>query len=155
MKRKNIDKKGFTLIELLAVIVILAVIMVFAIPAVLDTSNNAQKKAIQMYAERVANKALEKAMSDQLLGSGTATTSATYNLKTDLNLKDTGNYVGCAVMSKTSNNVGDTSDYEITVYLTDGRFCTPTAGVTLANASTFTVQDSGCPTTTASFAACS
>ena len=154
MKRINTNK-GFTLIELLAVIVILAVIMVFAIPAVLDTSNNAQKKAIQMYAERVASKALEKAMSDQLLGTGTASRSEIYDLKTDLKLTDTGNYVGCAVMEKQTDNVGDTSDYTVTVYLTDGRFCTEDTGVVLANASSFTVKDSGCPAVTDSFDACS
>lgn len=142
---RNINRKGFTLIELLAVIVILAVVMVFAIPAVLDTSNEAQKKSLKMYAERVASKALEKAQSDQMLGEGTAATSATYDLKSDLKFADTGNYKGCATMTKRSTNIGDTSDYVITVYLTDGRFCTGDSGVTLSSASSFTVQDSNCP----------
>lgn len=145
MKKNKMYKNGFTLIELLAVIVILAVIMVFAIPAVLDTANDAQKKSLKMYTERVASKALEKALSDQMLVEGTATTSATYKLKEDLKFKDTGNYKGCAKMVKTSNNIGDTSDYTITVFLTDGRFCTGDSGVTLEGASSFTVQDSGCP----------
>ena len=152
MRDIKMNGKGFTLIELLAVIIILAVIMVFAIPAVLDTSNDAQKKAFKMYVERVAAKALEKAMSDQLLGTGSATTSATYNLKNDLKFSDTGNYSGCAKMVKTSGNQGSTGDYTITVYLTDGRFCTPTAGVSGAQASTFTVVETGC---TATMSACS
>ena len=143
--KKNINEKGFTLIELLAVIVILAVIMVFAVPAILDTSNDAQKKSLKMYVERVASKALEKALSDQMLGSSAASTSGTYDLKTDLKFKDTGNYKGCAKMAKTSNNIGTTSDYTITVFLTDGRFCTGDSGVTLEQASTFTVVDSNCP----------
>ena len=142
--KKNINKKGFTLIELLAVIVILAVIMVFAIPAVLDTSNEAQKKALKMYAERVSSKALEKALSDQMLGEGTPATSATYSLVDDLKLSDTGNYSGCAKMTNTGTGIGDTAGFTITVYLTDGRFCTGNSGY-VNGSSSFTVQDTGCP----------
>ena len=36
-------KNGFTLIELLAVIVILAIILVIAVPKISDTINNAKK----------------------------------------------------------------------------------------------------------------
>ena len=47
------NKKGFTLIELLAVIIVLALILVFAIPAVLNTSEKAQKKTFATYARKV------------------------------------------------------------------------------------------------------
>ena len=52
-------KKGFTLIELLAVIIVLALILVFAIPAVLDTSSKAQKKSFATYGSRVLTLAEE------------------------------------------------------------------------------------------------
>ena len=154
MRKNVINKKGFTLIELLAVIVVLGIIMVFAIPAVLDKLNDTRKKTLQLFTERVAVKALEKAQADQLLGTDTATTSSIYDLKTDLKFTDTGNYVGCATMNKDSNDPGDTSDFTITVYLTDGRFCTPSTGITSAAASSFTVQETDCPTTAAAFTAC-
>ena len=57
MKKNN--RKGFTLIELLAVIIVLALILVFAIPAVLDTSTRAQKKAFATYARKVLTLAQE------------------------------------------------------------------------------------------------
>ena len=49
---KKINKKGFTLVELLAVIVVLALIMVFAIPTVLDASGKAHKETFSLYAEK-------------------------------------------------------------------------------------------------------
>ncbi len=57
MKKNN--RKGFTLIELLAVIIVLALILVFAIPAVLDTSSRAQKKTFTTYARKVLTLAQE------------------------------------------------------------------------------------------------
>lgn len=57
MKKNN--KNGFTLIELLAVIIVLALILVFAIPAVLDTSTKAQKKTFATYARKVLTLAQE------------------------------------------------------------------------------------------------
>lgn len=49
------SKKGFTLVELLAVIVILGVIMVIAIPSVLETMQVAKTKSLQEYAQKVRN----------------------------------------------------------------------------------------------------
>lgn len=51
MKNRS-HKKGFTLVELLAVIVVLALIMVFAVPSILTTMNSAKKKSFQMYGEK-------------------------------------------------------------------------------------------------------
>lgn len=45
--KKKIDKKGFTLIELLAVIVILAVLILFAMPAVMNLMEKARKNAFK------------------------------------------------------------------------------------------------------------
>lgn len=56
---KGNRRKGFTLIELLAVIIVLALILVFAIPAVLNTSEKAQKKAFATYGRRVLTLAEE------------------------------------------------------------------------------------------------
>ena len=56
---KENRRKGFTLIELLAVIIVLALILVFAIPAVLNTSEKAQKKSFATYGRRVLTLAEE------------------------------------------------------------------------------------------------
>ena len=47
------ENKGFTLIELLAVIVVLALIMLFAIPTILNTLNQSKKKAFEEYTDKV------------------------------------------------------------------------------------------------------
>lgn len=151
---KKLNRKGFTLIELLAVIIILALILVFAVPAVLDTSNNAQQKSLEIYAGRVATKAYEKLVADQLLATGSVSTSGVYSLTgkgstgaadAGLGLQDSGSYKGCVKYSKSGTDVGNTTDYTITVYLTDGRFCTGNAGVDSSIASDFDVVTTGCP----------
>ena len=47
------SKKGFTLVELLAVIVILGVIMIIAIPSVLNTLESSRKSTFSLYAKKV------------------------------------------------------------------------------------------------------
>ena len=42
-ERSNMKKNGFTLVELLAVIVILAIILVIAVPKITDTIDNARR----------------------------------------------------------------------------------------------------------------
>ena len=70
-------KKGFTLIELLAVIIVLALILVFAIPAVLDTSTRAQKKTFATYARRVLTLAQEYIEAERLDAGAVSQTSFT------------------------------------------------------------------------------
>ena len=125
MKKNIINKRGFTLIELLAVIIILAVIMVFAIPAVLDTSNNAQKKTFQVYGERLNTLALTKLEGDRLLGLGENSGSLT---AAQVGLKDTGGYNVCIKYSKDDTSDETNLDYTITLIMNNGRLCTAQAG---------------------------
>lgn len=81
MKRNN--RKGFTLVELLAVIIVLALILVFAIPAVLDTSTKAQKKSFATYARRVLTLAQEYIEGKKLEPSGYAGPKAFVNDKSE------------------------------------------------------------------------
>ena len=64
MKKGN----GFTLIELLAVIVILAVILVRAIPRILDVIETSKKDSFKNSAQLIADSAEKKKVSDKLLG---------------------------------------------------------------------------------------
>lgn len=54
-KFKRLNRKGFTLIELLAVIVILALLMVIAIPTVLSSMTKARENQLQNAADSTAD----------------------------------------------------------------------------------------------------
>lgn len=60
------NKKGFTLVELLAVIVVLATIMILAVPAVVDSMNNAKASSFALFGQRVLNEATARSESEAL-----------------------------------------------------------------------------------------
>ena len=64
MKKKN----GFTLVELLAVIVILAIILVIAVPKITDTIKNSKKASFESSAKTIAAQAEKKKMENEILG---------------------------------------------------------------------------------------
>lgn len=51
------NKKGFTLVELLAVIVVLAIIMIIAVPSVLNSMTDARRNSFAVYGEKLINSA--------------------------------------------------------------------------------------------------
>lgn len=59
-------KKGFTLIELLAVIIILAILMLIAVPAVLTTLNTAKKNAFKTQAQSIWKAAEQQYIIDSM-----------------------------------------------------------------------------------------
>ncbi len=62
-------KKGFTLIELLAVIVVLSVILIIAVPKILDVIENAEKQAYKESAELMAHTAQIQYQTKEVTGS--------------------------------------------------------------------------------------
>ena len=60
-------KKGFTLVELLAVIVILAIILVIAVPKISDTIKNSKKASFESSAKTIAAQAEKKKMEKEIL----------------------------------------------------------------------------------------
>lgn len=72
---KNINRKGFTLVELLAVIVILAVLALVAMPNVTKLMDNARKNSFTTEAEEFAKYAQTAYTNVQLSGSLSNSTS--------------------------------------------------------------------------------
>ena len=128
---KRLNKKGFTLVELLAVIVVLAVIMIFAVPAVLGAMNNARDTAFIQYTQRVRNAAEQQFRSEDMLqdfsvpeitvtGTGVPTlrTARCYTLN-QIGLTSVGSYQGRVIVT---HRVADGEEHLIMfVSLTDGR----------------------------------
>jgi prepilin-type N-terminal cleavage/methylation domain-containing protein len=91
--------KGFTLVELLAVIVILGIIMIIAIPAVLDTMQTAKRKTFKEYIDKVATASQSKYMKEQMTGSIASTNAVIYDIESDLDLASTGDYKGYVLIN--------------------------------------------------------
>lgn len=105
----GLNKKGFTLVELLAVIVVLAIIMLIAMPSVLGTLNDAQKGTFKVFAQKVLNKAQEKYQADTMLGTYPALINSSYCYPINSSIKDptedeslgmpsSGNYKGYVIV---------------------------------------------------------
>ena len=103
MKKKN----GFTLVELLAVIVVLALIMVIAIPSVLDVMNQARRSSFVEYSQKVISNTLTEYAFDAnntIPGAG----RYVYDINQDLGSLHQGSYKGFVVV--------DASDVDKPVY---------------------------------------
>ena len=108
---KKMNSRGFTLVELLAVIVVLAIIMVFAVPAIMGTMNNAKKSAFKAYANKVLNLAAAKYEGDNMMntlpaalaGTITGATRAYCYTLSELELTTTGGYTGYAIVALDAN----------------------------------------------------
>lgn len=61
------NKKGFTLVELLAVIVVLAIIMIIAVPSVLNSMTDARRNSFAVYGEKLINSAQAQAQSTSMV----------------------------------------------------------------------------------------
>ena len=71
MKKNN--KKGFTLVELIAVIAILSILLVMALPQVLELFNDSRESAFITQVQSIYRAAEEQYVSDQLLPSASST----------------------------------------------------------------------------------
>ena len=107
-KMKKLNKKGFTLIELLAVITIMGVLMIVAIPTVSRTIENTRRDTFLDTAKQYVNGIKTMWVSDSLECQTTAG-GATYTLASGLT---TGSYYVKIDSSKTSG-IGSGTEYPI------------------------------------------
>ena len=96
---KKLNKKGFTLVELLAVIVVLALLMVVAASSIGSALENSKKKALNIYADRVSEKAKELCMSSYLLDGNSPCTYSSVD----------------AIMGTTDNQFESVGDIVVTI----------------------------------------
>lgn len=61
-------KKGFTLIELLAVVIVLSLIMVIAVPYIMKTLNDSRKKTFDTQAKSIWQSAEKQYLADSMRG---------------------------------------------------------------------------------------
>ena len=78
MTNKKLDVKGFTLIELLAVITIMGILMMVAIPSISRTIENSRRDTFADLAKQYVNTVRNSVLADELM-CGTVTASATAN----------------------------------------------------------------------------
>lgn len=128
-KKKNKKKfnfkeffKGFTLVELLAVIVILGIIMVIAIPSVLNTLEISKKKTFLEYVQKIYSTAHTKWLQETSMDGGLYEGEGMYvfNIKTDLGLSSTGSYGGYVLVNSHESG-GDIKD-DFYMYIWDDSY---------------------------------
>ena len=123
----KLNKKGFTLVELLAVIVVLALLMVVVANTALPALNNAKKKSLIVYTQRLAEKAQEQFIMGDY-GDGSSS-KGVYTVSKLMGSDAEGNYKG----SITVEYNGTTETYTIK---TDGIFYDVKNNVCVVNGTT-------------------
>ena len=89
---------GFTLVELLAVIVILAIILVIAVPKISDTIKNSKIASFESSAKTIASQAEKKKMENEILDN---TNPINCNNLVKLSNSD---YISCSIYFDNDNN---------------------------------------------------
>ena len=103
----KLNRKGFTLIELLAVITIMGILMLVAIPAVSRTIENSRRDTFADVAKEYVNTVRNAVLADELtcgdIGSVGATGDGTYYYKLDSNQDGTKDIMESGGLSSWSN----------------------------------------------------
>jgi prepilin-type N-terminal cleavage/methylation domain-containing protein len=96
-------RKGFTLVELLAVIVIIALLIVVAVPITNTAINEGKKKSFAKYVDKLYFDVLSQYEADKAANLRSSYSCYIYDIKKDLGLDNTKNYTGYVVVVPTSS----------------------------------------------------
>lgn len=121
MKKSN----GFTLAELLAVIVILALVLVIAIPSVLNSAQKAKKENFYLYAQSLNSKATA-IYNEDIKENPEHIDCVVYDIGKDLDISDTGDYEGWVKISRIPINSGKRSviiELNSPVAISNAKYC--------------------------------
>lgn len=144
MRKKN----GFTLVELLAVIVVLALIMVIAIPSVMDAMGKAKKESFFLFVQSLNSKATNKYIQESDIDPETSS-CAVYDISKDLDISDPGEYEGWVKVEKIPVNSGYNSvsiDVASSTALQGVKYCVIKGSKCVPNTS-FMVEEGSTKTT--------
>jgi len=100
---------GFTLVELLTVIVILGILMLIAVPSVLNIIQASRIKSFVVYTDKMINKSSERIARGSIYAEDEKS-CVIYDIKKDFDIDNTGDFVGWVLL----NN--DTDEKFITIY---------------------------------------
>ena len=129
------NNNGFTLVELLAVIVVLSIVMIIAIPNILSTMSTSKKEALKIYAEKTLSEAQKQYETEKLSGitPGEETSGSKFTERGDYGLvikisdlfPNQNKYIGCVLIDLTQYDYeqGDWTEQPIYyIYIYDGEY---------------------------------
>ena len=104
--KKLKKKKGFTLVELLAVIIIIGIIMVLAVPSVMSTVESARKKSFLEYVDKIFSVGKSKWLlySSKAYPQPGQLNYYMFDLEEDLGLDNLGDYKGIFIVMECDND---------------------------------------------------
>ena len=117
------NKNGFTLVELLLVVAILAIVIAITIPMVAEITDSSKRKAFYLYGLNLVSKGTEKYiqtysnLDNFRVEDFNDASCVVYNIKEDLNIKNTGNYEGWVRVKRSAPKTSDVNTKVATVKL--------------------------------------
>ena len=149
MKRKMKNKKGFTLVELLAVIVILGVLLLIAVPSITSIIDNSKKNAFVSTSKMIAENVENLAIMDSYIGASTYCAIPIDSTNIKLDRGSLGTISGYVTVEGKTVKVFASDEISGTNYATGGVTLTamnekgykPTSGISYATPTTLQTKD--------------
>lgn len=131
---KKINKKGFTLVELLAVIVILGVLLMIAVPAIQNVIKKSKRNAFESQAKLIIEN-VETMLSASTNKPDATCYIPTANVKLERGSLNDNAKKGYVTVKPNSNS---TTGYDVTINIGDGTYAINGQGLSTATATSDT-----------------